>query len=118
MPWVAATTKSGLRLIRRGQAENTAARTGAGTQTEGHTKEEVLQLRLMGENDRKDGSGEMEKRYSHAPPSRSWRNLSRMMRAISAGDRSTFKIEQEKKRELALIKTRQWRQQGVKAISK
>lgn len=32
----------------------------------------------------------IEKCYSRISPPRSWRNLSRMTRAISAGDRSTY----------------------------
>lgn len=48
MPWDAASTKCGPSLIRLGQAENTAARTGIGTQTERDSKDKVLQLRLMG----------------------------------------------------------------------
>lgn len=54
MPWDAATTKCVLSLIRLGQAENTAATTGIGTQTERDSKDKVLQLRLMGGNDRMD----------------------------------------------------------------
>lgn len=48
MPWDAASTECGLLLIRLGQAENTAARAGIETQTEGDSKDKVLQLRLMG----------------------------------------------------------------------
>lgn len=68
MPWDAATTKCGLSLIRLGQAENTAARTGIGIQTERDSKDKVLQLRLMwGMIERTEWA--MEKCYSRISPS-------------------------------------------------
>ena len=69
MPWDAATTKCGLSLIRLGQAGNTAARSGIGTQTERDSKDKVLQLRLMEGNDRKDrvGNGKSVTHAFHPP---------------------------------------------------
>lgn len=74
MPWDAAATKCGLSLIRLGQVGNTAASRGntteIGTQTEKDSKDKVLQLRLM-EGMIERTEWEMEKCYSHIPPSRS-----------------------------------------------
>lgn len=39
----------------------------------------------------------IEKCYSRISPPRSWRNLSRMTRAISAGDRSTYRSLTDKR---------------------
>lgn len=58
--------------------------------TERGSKDKVQQLRMMrGMMEPKTQWG-IEERYSRISPPRSWRNLSRMTRAISAGDRSTY----------------------------
>lgn len=47
---------------------------------------------------KRKGQWGIEKCYSRISPPRSWRNLSRMTRAISAGDRSTYGSLTDKRR--------------------
>lgn len=68
--------------------------------TERRSKDKVQQLRMMEGDDGKKKRTQwgIEKCYSRISPSRSWRNLSRMTRAISAGDRSTYGSLTDKRR--------------------